>query len=188
MAIIATVLCLIGYLLNRGQDLPGYEAFDGSGSMDKKSDSDSDSGPTDMESFASEIHKIVADVDEFQRQMSTKVEHMNNHEAATDPVPKINRSIAGTTDTDSLNITDMDRIRNGNDSDDEGSMSQKKRTGEKKVSMMTPAEAQRETFKLINTVQQLEQTMQAMSPTIEQGKQIIGMLGSLAPGLGQHAA
>ena len=181
MVIVTTGLCIVSYTLNRiteptGQD-PNIEGFQ---SSTKKS-----SNPDDMESFTNEIKKIIEDADQFQQKMKAATPAQSEPMENQDPVPRINRNIAKTyaTDTDTLNIADMDRIRDGHDSDEEGTMTQKKKTHEKQISIMTPAEAQRETFKLINTVQQLEQTMQAMSPTIEQGKQIINMLGSLAPSL-----
>lgn len=43
----------------------------------------------------------------------------------------------------------------------------------------TPASAQREAFRLINTVKQLDSTLKTLSPTLTQGKQIIDMMKKL---------
>lgn len=44
---------------------------------------------------------------------------------------------------------------------------------------LTPAEAQRETFRLIDTVKQLDDTIKALGPTLTQGKQIMNMFDKI---------
>tara|TARA_B100001248_G_scaffold257468_1_gene240032 strand:- start:340 stop:1029 length:690 start_codon:yes stop_codon:yes gene_type:complete len=43
----------------------------------------------------------------------------------------------------------------------------------------TPAEAQRETYRLIDTVKQLDSTLKALGPTLTQGKEIINMFDKI---------
>ena len=44
---------------------------------------------------------------------------------------------------------------------------------------LSPAEAQRETFRLIATVKQLDDTIKALGPTLSQGKQIMNMFDKI---------
>jgi len=44
---------------------------------------------------------------------------------------------------------------------------------------LSPAEAQRETFHLIDTVKQLDETIKALGPTLTQGKQIMNMFDKI---------
>ena len=44
---------------------------------------------------------------------------------------------------------------------------------------MTPAEAQRETFRLIDTVKQLDDTIKALGPTLSQGQKIMNMFDKI---------
>lgn len=44
---------------------------------------------------------------------------------------------------------------------------------------LSPAEAQRETFRLIDTVKQLDDTIKALGPTLSQGKQIMNMFDKI---------
>ena len=43
----------------------------------------------------------------------------------------------------------------------------------------TPSQAQRETFRLIDTVKQLDTTLKDMGPTLSEGKKIINMFQKL---------
>jgi hypothetical protein len=44
---------------------------------------------------------------------------------------------------------------------------------------LTPAEAQRETFRLIDTVKQLDDTIKALGPTLSQGQKIMNMFDKI---------
>lgn len=46
-------------------------------------------------------------------------------------------------------------------------------SGTKKADLQTPAGAQRETFRLINTVEQLQSTIKELAPTLNSGRKII---------------
>lgn len=50
---------------------------------------------------------------------------------------------------------------------------EEKYNNNKSPDKLTPAQAQRETFRMINTVKQLEETMKSMAPTIMEGKKIL---------------
>ena len=74
------------------------------------------------------------------------------------------------TDT-TLGIEDVALL--GDESEDE-EIQKKKRTG-KSAKEFSPDEAQRATFQLIDTVEQLKTTMETMEPVLRQGASVLGM-------------
>ena len=50
---------------------------------------------------------------------------------------------------------------------------------QKYMSKMTPAKAQRETFRLINTMKQLEDTLKGMEPVLKRGANVIDKMKKL---------
>lgn len=70
-----------------------------------------------------------------------------------------------------LGIEDIVTI--GDDSDSEEV--QKKKTKGKSVKEFTPDEAQRATYQLIDTVEQLKTTMETMEPVLKQGASVLNM-------------
>lgn len=50
---------------------------------------------------------------------------------------------------------------------------------EKDDKYITPVKAQRETFRLINTIKQLEETMKSMEPTLKQGANLMEKMKAL---------
>ena len=50
---------------------------------------------------------------------------------------------------------------------------------DKNMEDLTPREAQRETFQLINTVKQLKSTVNELAPLLKEGKNILSTLGAL---------
>lgn len=55
----------------------------------------------------------------------------------------------------------------------EGSGNEIPDMGSKYISKLTPSQAQKETFRLINTLKQLDDTIQNMAPTLKEGAKII---------------
>jgi 6-phosphogluconate dehydrogenase (decarboxylating) len=53
------------------------------------------------------------------------------------------------------------------------------RAKDKKMDDLTPREAQKETFQLINTVKQLKSTVTELAPLLKEGKSILSTLGAL---------
>ena len=76
---------------------------------------------------------------------------------------------------------ESDDLKEHNDIDDE-SFHDKKDDNNikgKKIKDYTPQQAQKETFKLIDTVKQLNHTIQALGPTLKEGKAILSSFESL---------
>lgn len=62
---------------------------------------------------------------------------------------------------------------------DDKSEKQGNKNSDNKTSSMTPAQAQRETFHLIDTVKQLDDTIKSLGPTLTQGKELLKMFDKI---------
>lgn len=74
---------------------------------------------------------------------------------------------------------DIEMVEEGYSSDDEEGVIEKMQTQSKPIENMTLAEAQRSSHQLIDTIEQLNTTMKVMSPTIEQGKELLEMINTI---------
>jgi len=80
------------------------------------------------------------------------------------------------TEFNALNPTEIGDMLKFSASDKESEKNGKLNSDKKNLS---PAEAQRETFRLIDTVKQLDDTIKALGPTLSQGKQIMNMFDKI---------
>ena len=62
---------------------------------------------------------------------------------------------------------------------DDKSEKQGNKNSDNKTSTLTPAQAQRETFHLIDTVKQLDDTIKSLGPTLTQGKELLKMFDKI---------
>lgn len=62
---------------------------------------------------------------------------------------------------------------------DDKSEKQGNKNSDNKTSSLTPAQAQRETFHLIDTVKQLDDTIKSLGPTLTQGKELLKMFDKI---------
>ena len=116
------------------------------------------------EGFENEDKK--ADIDEATKK---RVSHLK------DMIKKLEGGIALTKDdlTEKNDIKDYD-FRKSKVSADEDA-----KTKDKSLDDLTPREAQKETFELINTVKQLKDTVNELAPVLKEGKTILSSLGAL---------
>ena len=80
-------------------------------------------------------------------------------------------------DFNTLKIGEIDDMLKYSPSDEKEDKQGNKVGDSKKI--RTPAEAQRETYRLIDTVKQLDSTLKALGPTLTQGKEIINMFDKI---------
>ena len=80
------------------------------------------------------------------------------------------------TEFNGLNPTEIGNMLKFSASDKESEKNGNLNSDKKNLS---PAEAQRETFHLIDTVKQLDETIKALGPTLTQGKQIMNMFDKI---------
>ncbi len=80
------------------------------------------------------------------------------------------------TEFNALDPTEIGNMLKFSASDKDSEKSSKLNTNKKKF---TPAEAQRETFRLIDTVKQLDDTIKSLGPTLSQGKEIMNMFDKI---------
>ena len=76
-----------------------------------------------------------------------------------------------------LGLLDIEKMLKGLEDSKEDS--QGKQVSERSVSENSASTAQRESFRLIDTVKELDSTIKSLSPTLTQGKQIIDMMKKL---------
>ena len=79
--------------------------------------------------------------------------------------------------SDDLGLSEISKMLEGVDDDKEDSKGTKSTSDDH--TKLGAAGAQRETFRLINTVNELDKTLKALSPTLNQGKNIIEMMKKL---------
>lgn len=127
----------------RGKSVEGFD----DGADGEKDDKDEDVGVDDDD----EVSKLIDNLE-------SDLENAKKHEDAANA------------DENELNKLSEKKELNMNDD-------QRKKvetiSGTKQADLQTPAGAQRETFRLINTVEQLQSTIKELAPTLNSGRKII---------------
>lgn len=188
--IIAGVAFVLGLLLtcrDCGILQCNNEHFENKAKDEEKEEEEDD----DNEDFKNEILKQMKDsVDDFKNldikmKKKQKKDNFRNKKVAEDLVnklkpKKINRQVERfEKEFDQFSSDELNNIDDGEESDDDEPMIGKKNSAAKTASQMSLGEAQRETFKLIDTLEQLDSTMKAIAPTVAQGKSMMEMMGSI---------
>lgn len=154
-AIIGAILFGIVYNLPsllRGNKVEGFEDGDGD-QNDKKDDTEDKEEHTDQETLEL-IEKLESDLTESMK--------MKKEADASEA------ELAKLGDKKELGLTDEERKQ------------KEDLTAHLPVGEQTPASAQRETFRLIKTVEQLDTTIKELAPTLKSGKKIIEAYQKLA--------
>lgn len=77
-------------------------------------------------------------------------------------------------DLEQLTEEDKKQLRAELDADEDAKVDE-----DTPASKYTPAQAQRETFRLVNTVKKLEETMKSVAPVVQEGQKIMKAMESL---------
>jgi MFS superfamily sulfate permease-like transporter len=171
-------------------DLPkSKQSSEQSSEEEKKAKKQDDDDNSSKETFTKEIMKEIKEtVDDF-KDYDKRVRE--NFEKATDDTqikkmvdayaPKKVERYMGQYSKEFNETTskDIETVEEGYSSDDDEGVVEKMQTQSKSIENMTLAEAQRSSHQLIDTIEQLNTTMKVMSPTIEQGKELLEMINTI---------
>lgn len=99
-------------------------------------------------------HDVTDLIEKLEHDLDTAKKHDDDANANEDELSKLGNK-------KELNMNDKQRKK------------LESMSGTKTADLQTPAGAQRETFRLINTVEQLQSTIKELAPTLQSGKKII---------------
>lgn len=118
------------------------------------------------EGFENDNKEKKTDIDEDTKK---RVSHLK------DMIKKLEGGIALTKD----DLTEKNDIKDYDFRKSKVSSNEDAKTKDKSLDDLTPREAQKETFELINTVKQLKDTVNELAPVLKEGKTILSSLGAL---------
>ncbi len=127
--------------------------------LDSKDFKNIDNGPTNKTEKKDDINSYTKNMPDLEDIINTK-----NKKNETDDEEHVN----------TLTSEDILHIEKDDDDDDQYSKNSKKKV--KETDNYKPHEAQRETYRIINTVKQLKDTIDSLTPTIKSGQHILKML------------
>lgn len=116
-----------------------------------------------VESFEN-VNELVETIEKDSKSKKTKKE--TDKEEKRKKIKAKLEEIA--TSGDKINIEEIEALMGGSDDDDTYMMRKKK-----SVSEMTPHEAQQETYEIMNTVKELNETLEALTPQLQTAKKTL---------------